>query len=261
MPKDVFIKSKETSASVFFVTVFGAGRADKALNALVLLSAFANLLAVLVGQSRVIREIGRQGVLPFTEFWVSTKPFGTPIGPYFLKWLVTFIMIVAPPAGDAFQFGEPDPSFPILLATSPLNYRVLICRNSCESGDLPAEHISPSSGYWSVSRPLSTQTPRASHSNRIQDLGHRSHLLHPTASVHPGHAVDPSEGRPLRRQRFVLVRYVLRRRYRYNSRMRLILCLLDVPAAAVGRLPNTTGSLKRRRKGNDYPSVGQGTIG
>ncbi|KAI4860411.1 amino acid transporter [Hypoxylon rubiginosum] len=104
VPKDVFIKSKETSASVFFVTVFGAGRADKALNALVLLSAFANLLAVLVGQSRVIREIGRQGVLPFTEFWVSTKPFGTPIGPYFLKWLVTFIMIVAPPAGDAFQF-------------------------------------------------------------------------------------------------------------------------------------------------------------
>lgn len=48
----------------------------------------------------------RQGVLPWTKFWVSTKPFGTPIGPYFLKWVMTFIMIVAPPAGDAFQFGE-----------------------------------------------------------------------------------------------------------------------------------------------------------
>jgi amino acid transporter len=70
----------------------------------VLLSAFGNLLAVLIGSSRMIREIGRQGVLPYTNFWVSTRPFGTPIGPYILKWLVTFIMIVAPPAGDAFTF-------------------------------------------------------------------------------------------------------------------------------------------------------------
>lgn len=69
-----------------------------------LLSSFGNLLVVLIGQSRSIREIGRQGVLPFTEFWVSTRPFGTPLGPYLLKWGMTFIMIVAPPAGDAFTF-------------------------------------------------------------------------------------------------------------------------------------------------------------
>ncbi|KAI2616808.1 amino acid transporter [Hypoxylon sp. NC1633] len=104
VPKKEFAESKEIAAAVFFVSVFGEGRAEQALSVLVLLSAFANLLAVLIGQSRVIREIGRQGVLPYTEFWVSTKPFGTPLGPYFLKWLMTFIMIVAPPAGDAFQF-------------------------------------------------------------------------------------------------------------------------------------------------------------
>ncbi|KAF5680028.1 high affinity methionine permease [Fusarium heterosporum] len=34
----------------------------------------------------------------------ALNPFGTPIGPYLLKWAMTFIMIVAPPAGDAFQF-------------------------------------------------------------------------------------------------------------------------------------------------------------
>ncbi|KAI1412786.1 amino acid transporter [Hypoxylon sp. FL1857] len=104
VPKAEFARSKETAAGVFFVTVFGPGRAEKALNVLVLLSAFANLLAVVIGHSRVIREIGRQGVLPFTKFWVSTKPFGTPAAPYLLLWIVTFIMIVAPPAGDAFQF-------------------------------------------------------------------------------------------------------------------------------------------------------------
>jgi amino acid transporter len=63
------------------------------------LSSFGNLLAVLISQSRQIREIARQGVLPWTEFWVSTKPFGTPIGPYLLKWGFTFLMIVASSRG------------------------------------------------------------------------------------------------------------------------------------------------------------------
>lgn len=46
----------------------------------------------------------RQGTLPFATFWVSTRPFGTPLGPYTLKWALTIIMILAPPAGDAFNF-------------------------------------------------------------------------------------------------------------------------------------------------------------
>ncbi|KAF4969013.1 hypothetical protein FSARC_3667 [Fusarium sarcochroum] len=104
VPKKEFAESDEIAAAVFFTSVFGTSGAVTALNVLVLLSAYGNLLAVLIGQSRMIREIGRQGVLPFTTFWVSTKPFGTPIGPYLLKWAMTFIMIVAPPAGDAFQF-------------------------------------------------------------------------------------------------------------------------------------------------------------
>lgn len=48
----------------------------------------------------------RQGVLPYPEFWASTKPFGTPLGPCLISWFMTFLMIVAPPAGDAFQFGK-----------------------------------------------------------------------------------------------------------------------------------------------------------
>lgn len=125
VPKEEFADSSEIAAAVFFTKVFGKGGAETALNVLVLLSAFGNLLATLIGQSRLIREIGRlvgpwpqlascfslliaihsQGVLPYPKFWVTTKPFGTPIGPYLLKWIMTFIMIVAPPAGDAFQFG------------------------------------------------------------------------------------------------------------------------------------------------------------
>jgi amino acid transporter len=103
--KEEFAVSRETAASIFFNTAFG-NSAAKALNFCVMLSAFGNLLVVIIGQARQIREIGRQGVLPYTDFWVSTKTFGTPLGPYALKYALTILMILAPPAGDAFAFSE-----------------------------------------------------------------------------------------------------------------------------------------------------------
>ncbi|KAJ5153656.1 Amino acid/polyamine transporter I [Penicillium coprophilum] len=102
--KEEILESKVVAAGVFFEKVFGNGRATSALNFLICVSAFGNLLAVLIGQSRMLRECGRQGVLPFTSFWTSTWPFGTPLGPYFVKWAFTVVMILAPPAGDAFNF-------------------------------------------------------------------------------------------------------------------------------------------------------------
>jgi hypothetical protein len=51
----------------------------------------------------------RQGVLPYPAFWASTRPFGTPLGPYILKYGLTLIMIIAPPFGDAFNFGMAKP--------------------------------------------------------------------------------------------------------------------------------------------------------
>jgi amino acid transporter len=59
VPKEAFRESKEISAAIFFTAVFGRGGAETALNVLVLMSAFGNLLATLIGQARLIREIGR----------------------------------------------------------------------------------------------------------------------------------------------------------------------------------------------------------
>jgi amino acid transporter len=51
--------STQIAASLFFQNVFGSGNAVRGLNFLIALSAFGNLLAVLIGQSRLIRECGR----------------------------------------------------------------------------------------------------------------------------------------------------------------------------------------------------------
>ncbi|KAL7424321.1 hypothetical protein Q5752_000003 [Cryptotrichosporon argae] len=95
--------SAQTAASLFFTNVFGTSAA-RGLNFLVVVSAFGNLVGVLIGQSRLLREVGRQGTLPYPRAWASTWPFGTPLAPYLLKWGMTMLMILAPPAGDAFNF-------------------------------------------------------------------------------------------------------------------------------------------------------------
>jgi amino acid transporter len=81
VPKEDLENSGLTAASLFFKAVFGDSGAVRGLNFLIALSSFGNMIAVIIGLSRRIRESGRQGVLPFTRFWVSTRPFGTPLGP------------------------------------------------------------------------------------------------------------------------------------------------------------------------------------
>ncbi|WRT70492.1 uncharacterized protein IL334_007490 [Kwoniella shivajii] len=119
IPKLEIVQSKQIIASLFFQKVFGA-KVAKGLTILPVLSAFGNILSSLMGSSRMVREVGRQGVLPFPKFWVSTKPFGTPIGPVLFKWAVTSIMILGPPSGDAFNFivalqNYPDSVFVFLM--------------------------------------------------------------------------------------------------------------------------------------------------
>jgi len=100
---------------LFFRRVFGNTATAKLLPLLVALSCFGNIIAVTVGQARLIREVARQGLLPYPRFFASTRPFGTPIGPVALRCAVTFLVIVAVPAKDAFNFLLDLASYPQLV--------------------------------------------------------------------------------------------------------------------------------------------------
>ncbi|KXJ87303.1 amino acid permease-domain-containing protein [Microdochium bolleyi] len=136
VPKKEFASSSQLAAGVFFTKVFG-DKGAAALNVFILLSAFGNLLAVLIGHARMIREIGRQGVLPYPQFWVTTWPFGTPIGPYLLKWIATIIMIVGPPAGDAFTFAVSLQSYPSAIFNLCMAVGLYLVRNRYKKAGLP----------------------------------------------------------------------------------------------------------------------------
>ncbi|KAL1901117.1 hypothetical protein Sste5346_002184 [Sporothrix stenoceras] len=137
VPKASLVASSQVAASLFFQAVFGDSHAVRGLNVLIALSSFGNLVAVLLGQSRVVRECGRQGVLPFPRFWSSTRPFGTPLGPYSVAYGLTIIMILAPPAGDAFNFVVDTKVYPASIFALLMGVGLYIVRWRRSRANLP----------------------------------------------------------------------------------------------------------------------------
>ncbi|KAI0049804.1 amino acid transporter [Auriscalpium vulgare] len=136
VPIDEIKGSGQLVAALFFKYVFGEHWASKILPILVVLSCVGNIT---VGQARVIREVARQGLLPYPQFFASTKPWGTPLAPVGLKYLLTAIVILALPAKDAFNFLLDLASYPHLVFTMATGIGIWVLRRR-----RAAEGFSPS---------------------------------------------------------------------------------------------------------------------
>lgn len=77
---------------------------DGSCSALVAISAFGNVLTVTFAQARVNQELAKEGVIPFPKFWASNWPFGSPSAGLLLHFIPSFIVIIAIPFGDAYDF-------------------------------------------------------------------------------------------------------------------------------------------------------------
>lgn len=216
--------------------MFGERAGARVLPALVAISAFGklfaslefderrlnshragNLVAVLIGQSRIVREIGRQGVLPYPRLWASPKPFGTPALGIFVTWVsfselrawldadlsvpsqvITVIMTIAPPAGDAFNFVV---DLQVSFAVSQSRSSALTLRSSV----LPLECLHPPL----LPRYLLDSSPAHegwSSTLRFPSVVHRHRLSGRCVDPADGNAVGTSQGGHLRwrRELFIL---------------------------------------------------------
>lgn len=61
-------------------------------------------MTVTFAQARVNQELAKEGVVPFSKFWASAWPFGSPSAGLLLHFIPSFIIIVAIPFGDAYSF-------------------------------------------------------------------------------------------------------------------------------------------------------------
>ena len=76
------------------------------MSLIVACSTLGNVLAVLFAHGRVIQELGREGILPWSSFFASNKPFDAPFTGLFEHWVVSVIIMLAPPPGDAYNFSK-----------------------------------------------------------------------------------------------------------------------------------------------------------
>ncbi|PWW73527.1 hypothetical protein C7212DRAFT_217500 [Tuber magnatum] len=105
LPKEVIQKGGVTVAADFFLDVFGGNAfATTIVPLCIAASAFGNVLAVTFANSRVKQELGKEGVLPWSRFWASDKPFGTPAAALLLHWVFSIIIISAPSSEEAYNF-------------------------------------------------------------------------------------------------------------------------------------------------------------
>ncbi|OJD36855.1 high affinity methionine permease [Diplodia corticola] len=114
VPREEIATSGRILAASFFRNVFGP-RAERALSVFVALSAFGNVMSVIFSQGRIVQELGREGILPFSGFFASNKPFNAPLAGLFEHWLVSVIIMLAPPPGDAYNFILNVISYPLAI--------------------------------------------------------------------------------------------------------------------------------------------------
>jgi amino acid transporter len=78
IPKSDLAKSEVLVAGLFFRNMFGESAGARSLPVFVALSNLGNVLAVSFAHSRVNQELAKEGMLPFSRFWASNKPFNAP---------------------------------------------------------------------------------------------------------------------------------------------------------------------------------------
>jgi amino acid transporter len=125
VPRDEIISSGQILAASYFGKIFGA-RGETVLSVFVALSALGNVLSVIFSQGRIVQELGREGVLPFSSFFASNKPFHAPFAGLFEHWVVSVIVMLAPPPGDAYNFILNLISYPLSIVNTFVSLGLII---------------------------------------------------------------------------------------------------------------------------------------
>ncbi|KIH91337.1 methionine permease [Sporothrix brasiliensis 5110] len=104
VPLETIANSGELVGALFFQTIFGRRVGGIALSLAIALSAAGNVMVVAFTMARVKQEIARQGLLPYSKLLASNKPFGSPLGGFFVHYIPSFLVIVLPPSAEVYSF-------------------------------------------------------------------------------------------------------------------------------------------------------------
>ncbi|KAK7464132.1 hypothetical protein VKT23_006295 [Stygiomarasmius scandens] len=101
--KDDILSGKRVVAALFFRNLFGE-KTERLLSLFIALSTLGNLLSGQFSQGRVVQELGREGLLPYSSFFASNKPFNAPFAGLFTQYVVSCAFALGVSPGDAYLF-------------------------------------------------------------------------------------------------------------------------------------------------------------
>lgn len=147
VPAEEIAKSDLIAVAYFFDHAFGEN-AKKASSVFVALSTLGNVLSVIFSQGRIIQQLGREGSLPFSKFFATSKPFNSPGVGLFQHWVICVITICAPPKGDAYSFVLNLISYPLNVVNSAVALGLLITKWQARKGR--TSWHPPINTHWTV---------------------------------------------------------------------------------------------------------------
>ncbi|CAE6411073.1 unnamed protein product [Rhizoctonia solani] len=139
LTKEEFINANEVLGAIFLRKVYGDAVATKVFPIFIGISTFGGIVSVTLYYGRMLREAGRQGMLPFATFWSRVGRFKTPYGPVLLKWGLAVLLIVITPAKDTVVFLIDLASYPALVFSLLIGCGVWVLRRRRQQLGLP-EH-------------------------------------------------------------------------------------------------------------------------
>ncbi|KAK9480412.1 amino acid permease-domain-containing protein [Lipomyces japonicus] len=106
IPRQEIARSGVIVAGLFFRRVFGASAGARVLPFLVALSNLGNVLVVSYAHARVNHEFASEGLLPrqWANWKLVASDVNVPVMGLGLHWLITVIVLTAPPSGEAYEF-------------------------------------------------------------------------------------------------------------------------------------------------------------
>ncbi|CAE6410754.1 unnamed protein product [Rhizoctonia solani] len=139
LTKEELINANEVLGAMFLRKVYGDTVATKVFPLFIGISTFGGIVSVTLYYGRMLREAGRQGMLPFSTFWSRVGRFKTPYGPVLLKWALAVLLIIITPAKDTVVFLIDLASYPALVFSLLIGCGVWILRRRRQQLGLP-EH-------------------------------------------------------------------------------------------------------------------------
>ncbi|CAE6496194.1 unnamed protein product [Rhizoctonia solani] len=139
LTKEELMNANEVLGTMFLRKIYGDTATTKLFPILVGISAFGGIVSGTLHYGRMLREAGRQGVLPFATFWSRVGQFKTPYGPVLLKWILAVFLILVAPAQDTVVFLIDLASYPALVFSLLIGCSVWILRRRRKQLGLP-EH-------------------------------------------------------------------------------------------------------------------------